>query len=48
MRDFFDGSRHPAGFHALIFNINVFNNPHKPARLSCVLAMADWNFGLFF
>jgi hypothetical protein len=25
MRDFFDEPRHPAGFHALIFNINVFN-----------------------
>jgi hypothetical protein len=33
MRDFFDEPRHPAGFHALIFNINVFNNPHKVFRL---------------
>ena len=48
MRAFFDEPRHPAGFHALIFNINVFNNPHKLARLSCMLAMADWDFLAYF
>jgi hypothetical protein len=34
MRDFFVESRLPAGFHVLIFNINGFNNPHKPARFA--------------
>ncbi len=32
MRDFFDESRQGAGFHVLIFYINVFNKPHKDLR----------------
>jgi len=29
MRDFFAEPRHAAGFHTLIFYINVFNNPRR-------------------
>jgi len=32
MSNFFDESRQTAGFHVLIFLINVFDKPHKPAR----------------
>jgi hypothetical protein len=34
MSNFFDEPRHTAGFHIFILSIDVFNKPHKPARLA--------------
>jgi hypothetical protein len=34
MSNFFEEPRHTAGFHILILSFDVFNNPHKPARLA--------------
>ena len=41
MRGFFGEPRHAAGFHVLIFYINVFNKPHKGLRRGVLMYVEE-------